>query len=234
MPADRSTAELSPLRLLDGIDGGPPAPSELAVLMAPAGVGKSSCLVQMALDYLLNGRAVAHIVLDQPLHRVTRWYDHGLTELAAAVGVEVDAINAVERVSEQRNIVAFAAGTFTTEVLRSRLEVLFPEPARRPEIVIIDGYPIHKAKAEEIDEIKQISTDLGVMVWVSALGKGSSLKKGKTPAALSHLVSAADFMLRIKAGDGISKLQLLKSRDTAYTKPLKIKLNPRTLLREKS
>ena len=51
------------------------AAGELGVVTALAGVGKTACLVQIALAELLQGRAALHVALDMTVSQVRQWYD---------------------------------------------------------------------------------------------------------------------------------------------------------------
>ena len=69
----------SPLRILDRSIRGGLGKGHLGVIMAPAGVGKSACLVQIGLDALLREKPVLHVAVGQirgarlrPLRRALR------------------------------------------------------------------------------------------------------------------------------------------------------------------
>src|SRR5512134_3423945 len=75
----------SPLRVLDRSIRGGLGKGHLGVIMAPAGVGKSACLVQIGLDALLRERPVLHVAIGQPVERVSARYDAIFDELAGRV-----------------------------------------------------------------------------------------------------------------------------------------------------
>src|SRR5512142_2338470 len=75
----------SPLRFLDRAIRGGLGKGRLGVIMAPAGVGKSACLVQLGLDALLRGRSVLHVALGQTVQHVSARYDALFDELAERV-----------------------------------------------------------------------------------------------------------------------------------------------------
>ena len=55
----------------------------LGVVMAPAGVGKTACLVHIGLDDLMRERDVLHVALGQTLEHVSACYDALFDELAS-------------------------------------------------------------------------------------------------------------------------------------------------------
>jgi predicted ATP-dependent serine protease len=61
----------SPLRLLDRSIRGGLGKGHLGVIVAPAGVGKSACLVQIGLDALLRQKTVLHLAVRQSVEHVS-------------------------------------------------------------------------------------------------------------------------------------------------------------------
>ena len=74
----------SPLRLLEkGLHGGL-GKGNLGLVVAGHGVGKSSFLVGVALDDLIRGDHVLHVVLDQTVAHTRDYYDTVFEDLATA------------------------------------------------------------------------------------------------------------------------------------------------------
>src|SRR5512145_2305285 len=65
----------SPLRILDRSIRGGLGKGHLGVIMAPEGVGKSACLVQIGLDALLRQRSVLHVAVGQSVEHVSTRYE---------------------------------------------------------------------------------------------------------------------------------------------------------------
>lgn len=231
MSAARSIAHLSPLRLFDQLEGGPLRSGELVLLVAPAGVGKSSCLVQIALRYLLERQPVVHIVLGQPLPRVLTWYDRGLKELAEGAAVEISQIPNLDQLTTLRHITSYPAKGCTVEMICDGLRQICQGRTIPPKVVIIDGFPVAHASHERVEVLRDLAAELGVVMWISALGKGKGLRKESTAGPFGQIAPLFDVLARIRPGDAFSKLQIIQSRETALSKPITMKLNPRTLLR---
>src|SRR5512147_2086682 len=93
----------SPLRILDRSIRGGLGKGHLGVIMAPAGVGKSACLAQIALDALLRDRPVLHVALGQAVECVSARYDALFDELAERVDLK-DRGSVRERIARRRLI----------------------------------------------------------------------------------------------------------------------------------
>ena len=48
---------------------------EFGAVLARAGVGKTAMMVQLSLETLLRGNHVLHVSIDDPVNKVSLWYD---------------------------------------------------------------------------------------------------------------------------------------------------------------
>ena len=78
----------SPLRILEQSIRGGLGKGNLGVVLAPAGVGKSACLVQIGLDDLMRDKDVLHVAIGQTVEHVSAWYDALFDDLAEGVHLE--------------------------------------------------------------------------------------------------------------------------------------------------
>src|SRR5512133_2562693 len=80
--------ERSPLRILDHTLHGKLNPGCLGAWISEKGVGKTACLVHLAIDQMLQDRNVLHISFsDTPAH-LHQWYDNIFEELSRAFHLE--------------------------------------------------------------------------------------------------------------------------------------------------
>src|SRR6185503_9110984 len=98
--------QLSPIRILEASNHGGLGKGNLGLVMARAGVGKTACLVQLALDDLLRERPVLHVSLDQTMNHVLSWYDALFDDLVLMTEME-DADVARQMVQKHRMIASF-------------------------------------------------------------------------------------------------------------------------------
>ena len=78
----------SPVRVfMNSINGGL-RPGELGLIAAPSGVGKTSVLVQIALDKLLQGQKLIHISFTQHTDYILAWYENIFDEFIRKKNLE--------------------------------------------------------------------------------------------------------------------------------------------------
>src|SRR5512138_3393940 len=110
----------SPLRILDRTIHGGLGKGHLGLIMAPAGVGKSACLVQIGLDALLREKPVLHVAIGQSVEHVSARYDALFDDLAERVDL-ADRGRVREWIAHRRLIWSSVEGTFSAQRLDEAL-----------------------------------------------------------------------------------------------------------------
>jgi hypothetical protein len=96
---------------------------EFGAVLARAGVGKTAFLVQLSLNALLRGKNVLHISLEDPVNKVSLWYQEVFNLIAEQY--QVDQINQVwESLLPHRFIMTFRVEGFSVPKLEERLSDL--------------------------------------------------------------------------------------------------------------
>lgn len=158
----------SPLRILDRTLHGGLGKGHVGVVMAPAGVGKTACLIQIGLDALLREQQLMHIAIGQSVEHVSAWYDALFNDLAQLNLLDDrDAI----RAQAQRNSVikAFPTGGFSLARFDEALALFETHMNFKPAAFLIDGFDwSDPGAAGFIAEIRERAAKLGAEAWLTA------------------------------------------------------------------
>jgi hypothetical protein len=158
----------SPLRILDRTIRGGLGKGHLGVIMAPAGVGKSACLVQIGLDALLRGKAVLHVAVGQPVEHVSTRYDALFDELAERVDL-ADRGRVRESIAHRRLIWSSLEGTFGAKGLDEALAAFQAHLELAPCTVLVDGFHWEEPGCTAtIGAFKQSAARIGAELWMTA------------------------------------------------------------------
>lgn len=178
----------SPLRILDRSIRGGLGKGHLGVIMAPAGVGKSACLVQIGLDVLLRGRLVLHVALGQSVEHVAARYDTLFDELAERVDL-ADRRGVRESIAHRRLIWSSMDGAFGVQGLDEALAAFEAHLGRAPSTVLVDGFAWQEPGATStIGGFKASAARAGAELWMTARdGRGRELEG---PARIAPLADA--------------------------------------------
>lgn len=216
----------SPLRLLEkGLHGGL-GKGNLGLVLAGHGVGKTSFLVGVALDVLLRGEPVLHVVLDQTVAHTRAFYDTVFDDLASSTHLEDQAVVHAE-VDRLRSIRAYVQESFGPHKVRDALKQE-EELGSRPALVIVEGIGDAGASREELLELRSLGGERSAEIWLSAACPGERV------AGLPHGLEACrdlfSVILALEPETGSVALRALKDHDRKDVEALRVALDPRTLL----
>ncbi len=176
----------SPLRILDRSIRGGLGKGHLGVIMAPAGVGKSACLVQLGLDALLRGKSVLHVAVGQSVEHVSARYDALFDELAERVDL-TDRGRVREAIAHRRLIWSSGEGTSTARGLEEALAAFQVHLERGPSSILVDGFGWEEpGAAATVGAVKASADRVGAEVWMTARdARGRGLGRAPHIAPLS-------------------------------------------------
>lgn len=216
----------SPLRLLEkGLHGGL-GKGNLGLVLAGHGVGKTSFLVGVALDVLLRGEPVLHVVLDQTVSHTRAFYDTVFDDLASSTHLEDEAVVHAE-VDRLRSIRAYPAEGFGPEKLREALKQE-EELGSRPALLIVEGFGASRPSREDVLEVASLAGERSAEIWVSAACPGERVEE--LPWALESCRDLFSVILALEPETGSVALRALKDHDREDVSALRVALDPRTLL----
>ncbi len=163
----------SPLRILDRSIRGGLGKGHLGVIMAPAGVGKSACLVQIGLDALLRGKAVLHVAVGQAVEHVSARYDALFDELADRVDL-ADRRGVREAIAHRRLIWSAMDGAPGARALDEALAAFRAHLGLEPSVILVDGFGWEEPGATAtVGAAKASAARAGAELWMTAREAGS-------------------------------------------------------------
>ena len=216
--------ERSPVRNFEKSLGGGVKAGEIGVIVSKKGLGKTSILVQLGIDKLLQGSSVVHVSFNQQADHVMTWYEDIFTELAKKKNLDKAAEVKAELVSK-RIVLNFNQDSVKTVQVIKTIKAL-AEGGSKPEAVIIDGFDFSKANPESMDQMKTFAKDMKINIWYSANVEVAD--KG-LPVALKPFEKDLDVVLYLEPKTDCIQIKALKEHNKGdYTTDLK--LDVKTLL----
>jgi hypothetical protein len=218
----------SPLRLLEkGLHGGLGI-GNLGVLLAGRGVGKTSFLVDVALDELLRGGSVLHVSVDQTVAHLRTYYDTVFEDLAKATHLE-DAAAAHKEIEGRRSIRAYGQGSFGASKLRDAVKVDI-EAGLKPSLILIEGVNLSVTPKEDVQDIRALAQELAAEVWFSVPSSDEGV--GEIPSYLGTMGDLVSVILALEPANGSDSIALraLKDHDNPDLADLHVALDPKTHL----
>ncbi len=216
--------ERSPVRNFEKSLGGGVKAGEIGVIVSKKGLGKTSILVQLGIDKLLQGSAVVHVSFNQQTAYVMTWYEDIFNELAKKKNLDKAADVKAELISK-RIVLNFNQDSVKTAQVIKTIKAL-AEGGTKPEAVIIDGFDFSKAVPDSMQQMKAFAKEMGISIWYSANAEPS--EKG-FPKDLLPFKNDLDVVLHLDSKSDCIQIVALKEHDRAdYVTDLK--LDVKTLL----
>lgn len=218
----------NPLRLIGEGTGHMLADGQFGAVLARAGVGKTSFLVQLALDSLLGGKNVLHISLEQPVKKVCLWYEEVFRNIAQEYRFENN--NELwEEILPHRFIMTFNAERFKVPRLEERLADLTEQGIFFPQVVLIDGLAFDDAARDVLSELKLVARDHHFPIWFTIKIHGEDeLGPDGVPSSISHISDLFDIMIQLMSKGKDVHVELLKGKKGRLD--TRLILDPATLL----
>jgi len=229
----------SPVRVfMNSIHGGL-KPGELGLVASPSGIGKTSVLVQIALDKLLQDKKVIHISFTKHTDYVLAWYENIFDEFIKKKNLENEQ-DVKNDIVKNRVLMKFAQGGITNEQIVRSLRALIKDGGFNADVVIVDGYDFSAAEKEHLSAIKSFAGEMGLSAWYSCnINSSEPLPdQQKTHGLIKSIAAFFEVVIELEPKKDHIALTVSRDRDGAASAEardsspvhLALKLDPRTLM----
>lgn len=222
----------NPLRVLKI---GKESASELGLVMARAGLGKTALLVQIALDEILQGNRVIHVSIGQSIDKTRAWYDDILRYILQEHSV-TRPHELIDIVQRHRIIMTFKEASFNRARLEERLNDLIMQDIFKPNCLVIDGFDFEGTDRAAIEDIKEMAAAMSLQVWFSAVchREDKRASAAGVPAPCHEVDDLFDTVIVIKPEENKIRLNVIKNKGEALATDAGLDLDPSTMMIKKS
>jgi hypothetical protein len=220
----------SPVRIFEkSIHGGLGA-GEVGIIASPSGIGKTSVLVQIALDKLLQTKKVIHVSFTQHTDYVLAWYEDIFNEFIRKKNLE-NSREVKNEVTKNRVLMKFnQEGVSGDQILRS-LRALIVDGGFNAEALIVDGCDFSLVDQTRIANIKQFARDMKLSVWYSCTVQGPEpYDKRNIPRVIRDYTELIDVVIVLEPKPDHIELTVSKDREAFNPEQMALRLDPKTLL----
>ena len=221
----------SPVRvLMNSIQGGLKG-GELGIIASPSGIGKTSMLVQIALDKLLQGKKVIHVSFTQHTDYILAWYEDIFNEFIRKKNLENEE-EAKNDIVKNRVIMRFTQEGHPVEAIIKSLSALISEGGFNADCIIVDGLNFAATNQERVSKVKAFAAKTGVSIWYSCNVQGEKplFDKRNIPLVIKDYENCFEVIILMEPKQTHIALTVSKDRDSYNPEHMALKLDPRTLL----
>ena len=174
-------------------------------VVSRAGVGKTQFLVQVAMCWLLDGKKVIHISLDEQTDKINIRYKEGYTNLIDSVGY----------IDTCKLGISYNETGFSSENIREYLATLKKENLELPAMMVIDGIDFNQDTSAILDEVAQLADDFSISAWFSMQShREEALTPEGFPPQLDKIKDRFDKALFLNPQDDKIEIVVLKDGDS--------------------
>ena len=171
---------------IDGITGGGLGKSELGVVIAPTGAGKSMVLVHLGTEALKEGKTVVHYTLELQDTVIATRYDSCLTgyPLSDIINFKEEVYEEIKEIEGSLIVKEYPTKSASTNTIRAHLSRLVKRGIN-PGMVIVDYADLlkpvqaRKEKRNELEsiyeELRALSTEFQCPIWTASQTNRSGL-----------------------------------------------------------
>jgi hypothetical protein len=223
--------DVSPLKLLEISSRKKLGPGNLGVLMAMAGVGKTACLIHIALDKLFRGEKIVHISLEDGPEKVTSYYNVIFYDLVKAMDMKNETENKM-LFDRNRMILAYLNKSFEVRRLRENLKTLVDKIEFLPKSLIVDGLDFGNTERDIIQGFNEIADEFKVEIWFSALTHRhiTDVNERGIPYPCNRVDDLISIIIQLQSTKSGVFLKLIKDHDSPVNPDASVRLDPNTFL----
>ena len=202
---------------------------EFGAVLARAGVGKTAFLVQLSLNALLRGKNVLHISLEDPVNKVSLWYQEVFNLIAEQY--KVDQINPLwESLLPHRFIMTFRVEGFSVPKLEERLSDLMEQNIFSPQMMIIDGFPFDESVHQSLTEFKDLIKNHQMPAWFTIrTHRHEDPGPDGIPMRLAQLSNLFEIAIQLLPVGKEIHVNAVKGAES-FSEHLDLRLDPSTML----
>ena len=219
----------SPVRLFEKSLHGGLNSGEIGIIAAPSGIGKTSVLVQIAMDKLLQDEKVIHVSFSKHTDYVLSWYEDIFEEFTSKKNLE-HAREVKDELVKNRVILNFNQDGVTEEQILKSLCSLMTDGGFNATSVIVDGFDFSRTNRRGIEAVKASAKKLGISFWYSCNVMENAFNNKKIPLVIGDYLDMIDIVIVLEPRSDHIQLIASKDRNALDPEHLASALDPKTLL----
>lgn len=223
--------EHSPIRILEKSIHGGVGKGNLGVFTARKGVGKTACLVHVAIDKLLRNQNVLHLSFTDNPHHIENWYRQVFQEVSNKFKLE-NAFTIYDEILQKRLIMHFTQKNGDFDYILDSINQVEAGADFHSKIVIIDGYSFEGISEDDLKLWKQFAINHDVAIWFSATlhRHNPQFDQYGIPTPVNRFAELFSVIIMLEPMHDYIDMKLLKDHDFNHLDRLRLKLDPKSML----
>ena len=200
-----------------------------AAVVARAGVGKTSFLVQVALSCMMNQKKVLHVSLHDSVKKISLWYKEILKNLVDQHVIDMPEAF-LDSLLPYRFIMTLKVDGFSLPGFVERFSDITEQGIFVPDVLIVDGLPLNETTDKLLKEIKAFAVQNSLSVWFAGhIHRDEEPSADGTPAPFFHVADNFDVVIQLQPKGKRIYVDFLKGIANDSGRPM-IHVDPSSML----
>jgi hypothetical protein len=223
--------KVSPLKILEMTSQKGLGRGNLGVLMARAGVGKTACLIHIALDKIFRKEKLVHVSLEDMPEKVTSYYNVIFSDLVKALNMQEENESRI-LLERNRMILTYLNNSFEIDRFRNNLKNLIKNIEFTPDSIIVDGIDFEKVEIDIFKKFRELASEFQVEIWFSALSHRhiTDVNERGIPYPCNRMDELLSIIIQLQPTQSGVFMTLLKDYDREIPESARVRLDPNTFL----
>lgn len=225
--------EKSPIRVFEESINGGLGKGNLGIITSRHGVGKTACMVHLAIDKILQGKNVVHVSFGANVEHIMNWYKEVFKEITDFKSID-DAVEVYETLRTNRVMMNFSQENISMDKIVLSLETLINAGSFKADAVFFDGYKDSNTSSDDIKKIKEFAGKMGLEVWmcVSPAANETKFDSCGVAEAIMPKIESADVAVGLHYNDLKSRviMTVVRNHGKNVSHPAGTSLDPKTML----
>lgn len=223
----------SPIRVFEQSIGGGLGRGNLGVLTSRKGVGKTACLIHLAIDKILRGENIIHVSFGTNVEHAMNWYKEAFREIASVKrGEDAGAIS--DMIRSKRVMMSFSQENISVDKILLSLKTLIEAGSFKADAVFFDGYHLTTASEDDVRKIKSFAQEMNIEVWfcVSPVRDDVTFDQFGIVNTLEPYKNIIDVLVGLHYNDEKSRviMTVVQDHKKSVAHPSGVALDPKTML----
>lgn len=221
----------SPLRVFERSIHGGVGKGNIGLITSRMGVGKTACLVHIAMDKLFRDRHVIHVSFSSRVDHIVNWYEDIFKEISKKRNLE-SAVEVHDNIIKNRVIMNFNQTSLETGHLLDSIRAMIKDGNFPADCIMFDGFDLSTTTPKAIERIKKFASDTNLEIWtsVSLMGEELIYDDRGVPLELIDYLDIIDVLVCLSYQGDHVHLTVVKDHGDLENREMNLMLDPKTLL----
>ena len=225
----------SALGILNRSTNGGLTSGKMGVFLSRHGVGKTACLIHVAIDQMLKNKGVMHLSFSDDTTHIDRWYQNIYQEMVKVYNLE-NAKQIYDNMISNRVMIRFGKNKSSFSHIEKSIEILADSTHFNTSMLLVDGIDTSNLSKKELESFRKFAIDKNISIWFACTvpEKEVTFDKNGIPESFSEFNDLFSVIVFLETERVHVRLKLIKDYDIFPVPDIHLELDPGSMMIKES